>query len=96
MGVTVELGSSVSFMDRRWWKWVGVTVELGSFVSFKDRRWWQFVGGSNGGAWKLDGCHGVDEDRRWKLEIRPWEIQRLERGCGLEMGIERATNLKKW
>ena len=67
--------------------WVGVTVELGSSVSFKDRRWWQFV----------DGCHGVDEDRRWwKLEIRPWEIQRLDRGCGLEMGIERATNLKKW
>ena len=61
-------------------------MELGSSVSFKDRRWWQYV----------DGCHGVDEDRRWKFEIRPWEIQRLERGCRLEMGIERATNLKKW
>ena len=67
--------------------WVGETVEIRSSISFKDRRWWQSV----------DGCHGVDKDRRWwKLEIRPWEIQRLERGCRLEMGIERATNLKKW
>ena len=44
----------------------------------------------------MDGCHDVDEDWRWwKLEIRPWEIQRLEKGCRLEMGIERAVNLKK-
>ena len=29
----MELGSSVSFKDRRWWQlWVGETVELGSWM----------------------------------------------------------------
>ena len=89
VGEMVELGNSVSFkrIGDGGSLWVGETVELGSSISFKNWRWWQF----------MDRCHGVDEDQRWwKLEIRPWEIQRLERGCGLEMGIERATNLKKW